>query len=879
MARRPRRNRNQSPFSAPATTATPQADSLAIGIERLFSTPPFNRLSLAQVVGLMLLLVLINIPLVVASVQIWQQGIIALVVTLLGLWLSRFERLRGLLVWLSLLVTFRYLYYRTVYTLNLDSGPVDAVASLLLYLAEVYAVVTLLVSYFQNAYLLERQSPPLPDNPADLPKVDVYIPTYDEDVNIVRETALGAMALDYPRKQVYVLDDGRPDRYAKGDARRTLAQQRREQLRQLCQELGCTLITRNNNEHAKAGNINQAMAKTDGNLILILDCDHIPARNLLKDTVGFFQDRLVFMVQTPHWFYNPDPFERNLLAAGQVPPANELFYKVIQKGNDFWNSAFFCGSAAVVRRSLLQEIGGIAVETVTEDCHTSLRLHKRGYRSVYYGKTMVAGLAPDSFASLVGQQVRWARGMAQILRLENPLFAKGLSLPQRICYFSATFHFFYGIPRIVYAVAPVLFLLFGINPIRGLGLETAAFAVPHLLLSTAASFSAYKRVRFSFWSEVYEFALAFYTAWVTSLALFNPKAGSFNVTAKGGSLKQRLFDWQSSRPLLLLTGLSLLSLFAIPFWLILSPDAWQAVLLNTIWNVYNLSLLSGALLVNLEQPQVRRAHRLARELNTLIHAEGRSWVGKTVNISKLGALVKLEGWQVLPQQVELEIFGDYSARVSLKASVVRVEPRPDDNTDVSFNFAPDLSQLQQDNLALVIYSDVRQWYSQEPKRLDNPLHSFWMIASTLIRAIRDPQPADSHRLRLSVDAVAHLHWPDGNSTPARLTAIDLNGLRLELPPDIVRRLELQSRTRPILELSIHKRAEESALGRFIVSIPASQFHQVRSTARPESSNLVTLRQAIGVELEFPTRLQPRQGSHIQTVLYQLDQNYSPQVVG
>ena len=155
---------------------------------------------------------------------------------------------------------------------------------------------------------------------------------------------------------------------------------------------------------------------------------------------------------------------------------------MIQKGNDFWNSAFFCGSAAVVRKATLLEVGGIAVETVTEDCHTSLRLHSRGYDSVYYDKIMVAGLAPEQFSSYIGQQVRWARGMAQILRLENPLFNRSLNLTmeQRLCYFSATFHFFFGFPRLMYALAPALYLVFGINLVRRLGDRNACLCLaPH----------------------------------------------------------------------------------------------------------------------------------------------------------------------------------------------------------------------------------------------------------------------------------------------------------------------------------------------------------------------------------------------------------------
>ncbi len=60
-----------------------------------------------------------------------------------------------------------------------------------------------------------------------------------------------------------------------------------------------------------------------------------------------------------------------------------------------WDATFFCGSCAVIRRGPLDEIGGIAVETVTEDAHTSLRLHRRGYTSAYMRIPQAAGLATE----------------------------------------------------------------------------------------------------------------------------------------------------------------------------------------------------------------------------------------------------------------------------------------------------------------------------------------------------------------------------------------------------------------------------------------------------------------------------------------------------
>lgn len=485
---------------------------------------------------ILLLLFVLSVPLITTPLKIWQQGIVALVLLVIGQIVVRIEYrqadkitseyLHLFLVWLSLVTTLRYLYYRTSYTLNFNTW-VNGFFCVLLYGAELYAIATLILAYFQTLKLKDREPVDLSNFPQDKWfSVDIYIPTYNEDVEIVRKTVLGAVAIDYPadKKRVYVLDDGRAEKY----------KARREELRQMCEDLGVQMLVRDSNEHAKAGNINTAFTRTPGDLVLILDCDHIPSRQFLQHTVGFFFDRNVAFVQTPHWFYNPDPFERNLFTGGRVPVGNELFYKVLQKGNDFWNAAFFCGSAAVIRKEYALQVGGIATETVTEDCHTAFRLHSLGYESIYYDKIMVAGLAPEKFSSYVGQQVRWARGMAQILRLENPMFNRklNLTLSQRICYFSATSHFFYGLPRLMYAIAPTLFLLFGINPIQGLGTETIVYALPHILLSLNANYITYKHVRFSFWNEVFEFVMAFQAGYVTLMALINPSLGSLMLPTK-----------------------------------------------------------------------------------------------------------------------------------------------------------------------------------------------------------------------------------------------------------------------------------------------------------------------------------------------------------
>ncbi|BAY65912.1 cellulose synthase catalytic subunit [Calothrix brevissima NIES-22] len=860
------------PPRKPGDRQRPKLGNWLIDLTPRFFDRHLEQVGLKQLKWLALLLLIVSVPLIITPIQVWQQGAVAVFLILLGQLVVQAENEESspeisqyyhlFMIWLSLVTTLRYLYYRLSYTLNFD-GWVNSIACLLLLAAELYAILTLVLAYFQTLKIKERQPVNLSTIPeAEWFSVDIYIPTYNEDVEIVRKTALAALACEYApgKKKVYILDDGRPERYPEGDPRREKFRARREQIRQMCQELGCIHMTRNNNEHAKAGNINTAFYKTDGDLVLILDCDHIPSRQFLLHTTGFFYDPKVSFVQTPHWFYNPDPFERNLLTDGKIPVGNELFYKVLQKGNDFWNAAFFCGSAALMRKTHVLEVGGIAVETVTEDCHTALRLHSKGYKSVYYDKIMVAGLAPETFSSYVGQQVRWARGMAQILRLENPLFNPKLklTLAQRICYFSATSHFLYGYPRIIYAIAPTLFLLFGINSVQGLGLETLAYAIPHILLSLSANYIIYKQVRFSFWNEIFEFAMAFQAGWVTMLALINPKMGSFNVTDKGVSVNKRTFDWQSMRSLLLVTLVVVASLVAIPYWLLLRPEDWQAVLVNTMWSILNLILLVAALLVGFEQPQIRSAHRLQRRLNVVISSNDQVVMGETINISETGALISLESWPNLADEVEIEVMGDFTASATLTARIIRISPYNDTETHLAVDFI-NITPAQLDALTLVLYSDVREWYSQKRQYIDRPMASFGFLATSLRRSLRDIKQPSRKKVRKQVQTIGQLYW-DGHFFSGVATELGVTGLRLELEDTkavssnrILREHDWHTmRTvKPLVGLLLNRDGDELSSSRFVAEI----------TSVEEQPN-----GKIAIELNFPDKFKQRQDIKIKQLL-------------
>ena len=334
--------------------------------------------------------------------------LLSILLVLSAIFLTRRRTLSGKVRWvvifLSLFAGIRYLYWREAYTLNRED-PVSTVISWIVYGAEIYGLLAVLLFYIQIAKPLHRFSTP-PKEEA-LPQVDVFVTIYNESLDILYKTLVGCVSMDYPsdRLRIYVLDDGH-----------------RLEVRKFSEQLGCHYLSRQNNEHAKAGNLNYGLSSSSGEFVAVFDCDHIPVRSFLKEIIGFFKDPEVAFVQTPHFFYNSDTFQRNLRLEREIVNEQDLFFYVIQPGKDRFNSSFFAGSGAVFRRSSLQEIGGFQTKTLTEDLHTSMILHSKGYKSVYLKKILVAGLAPESYRSYLKQRQRWTRGGIQVFLMDNPLW-------------------------------------------------------------------------------------------------------------------------------------------------------------------------------------------------------------------------------------------------------------------------------------------------------------------------------------------------------------------------------------------------------------------------------------------------------------------------
>lgn len=596
--------------------------------------------------------ILVAMALMLAVANRWQRKDLVL------------DHLRTVLLVLGLILTLRYISWRIAYTVGYHDMASFA-AALALLAAEIYGIVMYFLGAVVNAKPLHRPLRPLDED--DAPVVDVLIPTYNEDEAILEVTVLAATQMDYPadRFRVYLLDDGgtlakrqQPDLDATADA-----WNRQTRLQALCRRAGAIYMTREDNRDAKAGNINAALPRISGDLVLLLDADHVPSADFLKHTVGEFQaDPDLFLVQTPHRFVTPDPVEKNLEVHRKMPGESEIFYRIVQHGLDAWHSSFFCGSAAVLRRRHLDEIGGLSGETVTEDAETALRLHAKGFKSAYVGKPMVFGLQPETFGGFIGQRCRWAQGMVQLFIRRNPLMTPGLRPSQRLGYLNSTLFWFFSYARLIFLLAPCAFLLLGLK-IYDANLEQFLFyAVPHLVGTLITANLLFGRARWALVSELYEMVQSVFSSRAVTRTLLNPSSPVFTVTEKGERLEKDFISPMVG-PFYVIFLLLAASIVAGYFRFQMAPGQREVVYITAGWATLNLLIIMAGLGALFEKRQLRKAPRvyLARPRDAIVRMKGALISCSLLDISMGGARIRIHD----RDSARLQIAGSASLEVPI----------------------------------------------------------------------------------------------------------------------------------------------------------------------------------------------------------------------
>jgi cellulose synthase (UDP-forming) len=623
-------------------------------------------------------------------------------------------------------IVLRYVYWRSTSTLPPINQPQDFIPGLLVYLSEMYSVGMLALSLFVVASPLpSRRAPRLADN--ELPTVDIFVPSYNEDRDLLARTLAAAKAIDYPadRMTIFLLDDGGTEQKRNSDQieAANAAQYRHDDLQRLCAELGVRYLTRARNEHAKAGNLNNGLAQSSGELVVVFDADHAPARDFLHCTVGFFPaEPRLFLVQTPHFFLNPDPIERNLRTFLKMPSENEMFYGVIQRGLDKWNSSFFCGSAAVLRRTALAQTNGFQGRSITEDCETALELHARGWHSIYVDKPLIAGLQPSSFASFIVQRSRWAQGMIQILLFQKPYMKRGLSIAQRLCYMSSMLFWFFPVARTIFLIAPLFYLFFGLEIFTSSGSEFLAYTLSYMVVNLMMQNYLYGSYRWPWISELYEYAQSLYMLPALVSVLLNPSKPTFNVTAKDESIEtDRLSEiaWPLFGFFLLLVAGVVMTVMR----LIAQPYKADVTLVVGGWNLLNLLLAGCALGVVSERGERQASRRVAVRRRCEILAGDSVIAAAIENVSANGA-----GIRIAQTDAGVARLDRIAIRVPPLAPIdvdpvlpcmVRHKTQGDGSILLGVRYLPTTS-VHYRLVADLLYANSDQWSSMQAARRVNP---------------------------------------------------------------------------------------------------------------------------------------------------------------
>ncbi|WP_426239164.1 UDP-forming cellulose synthase catalytic subunit [Pararhizobium sp. DWP1-1-3] len=623
-------------------------------------------------------------------------------------------------------IVMRYVYWRTTSTLPPVNQLENFIPGFLLYLAEMYSVMMLALSLFVV-------SMPLPSRPSraasggKYPSVDVYVPTYNEDTHLLANTLAAAKALDYPADKltVWLLDDGGTlqKRTSANLLESQMAKSRHQELQTLCTDLDVKYLTRDRNEHAKAGNLNNGMEHSQGELIAVFDADHAPARDFLRETVGYFEDDpKLFLVQTPHFFLNPDPVERNLRTFEKMPSENEMFYGIIQRGLDKWNASFFCGSAAVLRRQALDQTGGFSGVSITEDCETAIDLHASGWNSVYVDRPLIAGLQPATFASFIGQRSRWAQGMMQILRFKFPPLKRGLSIPQRLCYMSSTLFWLFPFPRTIFLFAPLCYLFFDLEIFTASGGEFLGYTLAYMLVNLMMQNYLYGSFRWPWISELYEYVQTVHLLPAVVSAIVNPRKPSFKVTAKDESvLVSRLSE--ISRPFFIIFAVLLLALLVTVYRVYTEPYKADVTLVVGGWNLLNLILAGCALGVVSERGELSATRRV-KVTRQCEFGLGEQWYPATIDdVSVYGARINVYAKTIGSPAVDTRGLIRFTPHGRETAEILPVAVR---NTQVAGDIVTMgcqyLPEAARDHslVADLIFANSQQWTEFQLSRRGNP---------------------------------------------------------------------------------------------------------------------------------------------------------------
>lgn len=540
---------------------------------------------------------------------------------------KRFFICRKVLLIINTIVCLVYISWRLT-VIPVNSGFLPSLLGTILFLAEFMGLISFFIFQyiFSQEYNLDLRT--LDDFEKDnIPTVDVLICTYNESLSLLEKTIAACTNLDYPKNKIkiYICDDGR-----------------RENLKILCDKYNIGYITREDNSHAKAGNINNALKYITGDLFAILDADMIPKKEFLTKTIGYFVKENVAFVQTPQVYYNQDMYQYNL--SRYIPNEQDFFMRDIQEARASLNSVLHVGTNAIFRRKYIDEINGYPTFSITEDMAVGLMLQEKGYDSIFVNEELVLGLSATTFTELVKQRDRWCRGNLQVFKHINLLKLKGLNLKQKIAYIDGIIYWFSNLQKMIYILCPLIFL-FTRTLIINSSLENLSKVYIPFLLGQFIIFKALSPgTRNLLWAHYYDITMAPHLSISILKEIFSLKI-NFNVTSKDIRYDKKKFNFNIVLPHIILIIATILS------WIISIPSVINgtldlgAFMLNLIWSIFNFIGAATSIKVAYQKPIFRLSERITIKDKIpvkLVIDSSTSIMGKLLDISEQGVGIVLD---------------------------------------------------------------------------------------------------------------------------------------------------------------------------------------------------------------------------------------------
>lgn len=545
---------------------------------------------LALVLGMALVL-----PVVANPNQTWHRAFLFVVAGILAL---------------------RYAHWRLTETLAPPGFTIDVLASWSLFFFEMAALLGSMSAFVIMSRSRQRTIEasahlgwwaPAPD-----PKVAILIATYNEELEVLERTIVGALALNHPAKEVVILDDGR-----------------RDWLRDYCVTKGVRYLRRPDNKGSKAGNINHALGVLAADarppdFIAVLDADFVPHRGFISRTLALFHDPEVGLVQTPQHFFNPDPIQHNLGLSRSYPDEQRFFFDHMQPARDAWGIAFCCGTSSLLRWQAVQDAGGFPTESITEDFMMSLSLQDRGWRTVYLNEPLTEGLAPEGLKEYVTQRARWCLGMMQIARSRlGPLSRNNLRLRDRWSVIDSVFYWLTTFPfRIAALTYPLLYWFFNITVVNASVPDVLSYFATYFLWVIMSLNILTRGLVVPVVNDVSQLLGAIPITRAAVVGLIKPKGHAFTVTAKGGDRSRITVQWRLMMPFIVLLGLTLVGLLlALVSDRFAYYDAGDGKIVILFWTIYNVFVLAVTLIACVELPR-REQHLTDAPERAIFVAEG-----------------------------------------------------------------------------------------------------------------------------------------------------------------------------------------------------------------------------------------------------------------